>query len=73
MQTTVNFKDMSLSLRFDGDYHRLALVEDKDHTHLPFVFDEVTPPRCNNATAEGAGNANKPTSQYSSCRLTPTE
>lgn len=43
MKCNVNFKHLNLSLRFDNEYHRLGLVEDDGHIHLPFLCEEFTP------------------------------
>lgn len=58
MRSTVNFEYMKISLRINGEYRRLALVEDNDHIHLPFVCQDATPPKRTQDAGKGAGDAN---------------
>lgn len=58
---------MNLSLRFNGEYHRLILVENNDQIHLPFFFEEVTLPKRTGDADKSAGNRNKTTAQYTPC------
>lgn len=48
-------------------------LEDNDHIHLPFVCEDMTPPRRTHDMDKGAEDTNKSIPQYPSCRPTSME
>lgn len=73
MYATVNFEYLNLFLRVNGEYHCLAIVEDDDHIHLPFVCKDVTPAGRPQDSGKNESGANKTSSQYTPRRPAPGE